>query len=111
MVPGESPVTGLLFPLHETASAWPHSCLEGAVTDTIKTPWTPEQVKRLNMLQIGGYFHGYTCGNDKCLDDMLLVATTSGWVCPGCAYRQDWAIKAHADEDLEMLSKVVSAGL
>jgi len=54
---------------------------------TIDAPWTPEQVAALQAGQEGGRFHPYTCSNGC----GPLTATTEGWVCSGCDYRQTWA--------------------
>lgn len=56
-----------------------------------KTPWTDEEVKKLNERQKCGYLHPYTCAR-KSHD---LVATKDGWYCPECekegfSYTQDW---------------------
>lgn len=68
----------------------------------IKSPFTQEQVDKLNNYQQSGKFHPYTCSKsfDECevnktprdhSKDGILIATTSGWVCPCGKYRQDWA--------------------
>lgn len=54
----------------------------------IKAPWTKEQVENLNFYQQSGVWHPFTCGN-SCGSD--LVAAENGWMCPKCAYTQDWA--------------------
>lgn len=71
--------------------------------NSIKPPWTPEQVAALNAHQHAGEFHPYTCGNrnDEAHhlyaaeqghgDHGILLATTDGWMCPVCDYRQCWA--------------------
>jgi hypothetical protein len=67
------------------------------MSDIIETPFTDEQVKGLNEYQLSGAFHEFTCGNDnhpkhgKKSKLRILVAHTTGWVCPGCGYRQYWA--------------------
>ena len=58
--------------------------------------FTEEEVKSLNDYQKAGVFHPFTCGGNRCdekhLDgEGLLVATTEGWICPFCDYKQDWA--------------------
>lgn len=55
----------------------------------IKAPFTPEQIDALNKYQNSGIFHPYTCGNEKCRQD--LIATENGWICPCCEYTQNWA--------------------
>jgi len=59
------------------------------MSDTIRAPWTEEQVKELARYQATGLVHPYTCGGDKCGD--VLVPTKDGWTCPSCDYKQDWA--------------------
>lgn len=59
----------------------------------IKAPWTPEQVEALNLWQISGTFHPYTCPNGT-----DLTATGAGWVCSCCRYTQDWAHALSADK-------------
>lgn len=70
---------------------------------TILPPWTPEQVEALNRFQRYPAYHPFTCGGDRMDaghrayqaehggDFGQLVATTEGWRCPVCGYRQDWA--------------------
>ena len=60
------------------------------MSDTVKAPWTEDQVKNLNAWQQFPYWHPYTCGNDSRHED--LVATKDGWICKNCDYRQDWAM-------------------
>ena len=55
----------------------------------IKSPFTPEQVKKLNEYQEGGWMHPFTCGG--CSNRDGLIATEAGWICPDCDYTQDWA--------------------
>lgn len=62
----------------------------------VLAPWTAEQVIALNRWQNCDYVHPFTCGSDhrdqKHADGAaVLVATTEGWICPFCTYRQDWA--------------------
>ena len=64
----------------------------------IKTPWTAEQIRVLNLYQKSGLMHPYTCGfnrtDEKHLDgEGVLIATENGWICPYCNYKQDWAKK------------------
>ena len=57
----------------------------------IKSPWTDEQVAALNRWQ-RGFMHGFTCPNDHPnITTVALFAHRSGWICPLCDYRQDWA--------------------
>jgi len=69
--------------------------------ETIKKPFTQEQVDNLNHYQNEGKFHPFTCcGGDKntpnCqrnagTSEGVLIATVDGWVCPCGEYKQDWA--------------------
>lgn len=52
-------------------------------------PWNKDQIKNLNSWQTCGFFHPFTCGNEKCRAD--LIATENGWKCPNCDYTQNWA--------------------
>lgn len=63
------------------------------MSELVLAPWTPVQVENLNLMQLEGRFHGYTCGNDDHEQHQLLIATTAGWVCPdpACWYFQNWA--------------------
>ena len=57
--------------------------------------FTPEEVHSLNEYQAVGVMHPFTCGGGHRTEhpdgEGILVATTAGWVCPYCDYRQDWA--------------------
>jgi len=57
--------------------------------------FTPEEVLSLNEYQNSGVMHPFTCGGGHRTEhpdgEGLLVATTQGWICPYCEYRQDWA--------------------
>ena len=66
--------------------------------------FSPEEVANLNAFQRNSRMHPFTCGGDRGdaahvayarehgdPDIGLLVATTEGWVCPVCGYRQMWA--------------------
>jgi hypothetical protein len=68
---------------------------------TIKAPFTPEQIKALNYFQGSGVFHPFTCANqgDEAHngEQVELVATKAGWICPYCNYTQDWAHTFMAD--------------
>jgi hypothetical protein len=69
--------------------------------ETIKTPFSPEQVEKLNQYQKEGKFHPFTCcsQDDKECErssgrgEGLLTATVDGWVCPCGKYTQNWAHK------------------
>lgn len=70
---------------------------------TITAPWSADIVAALNEWQRSGLVHPYTCGGNRMDaahstyqaehggDFGQLIATTTGWVCPACSYRQDWA--------------------
>jgi hypothetical protein len=68
---------------HELHGGWPAQ---------IHAPWDPDQVAALNDFQQLGHVHPFTCGNGC----GVLVAHTSGWLCP-CGYKQDWAWAFMAD--------------
>ena len=57
--------------------------------------FTPEEVLSLNDYQAAGVMHPFTCGGGRRTEhpdgEGILVATTKGWVCPFCDYRQNWA--------------------
>jgi len=57
----------------------------------IKTPWTAEQVDKLNRFQRRGDVHPLTCPGHEDGGDRDLVATRNGWICCHCDYKQDWA--------------------
>jgi hypothetical protein len=59
----------------------------------LKAPWTPAEVDALNRYQSSGFVHEFTCGGDHD-GNRVLFATTEGWRCPTCGYRQDWAHSA-----------------
>ncbi len=77
--------------------------------ERITVPFTPEQVRNLNSFQESGRFHPFTCGGNRHDaahtayqeehggDFGQLVATETGWICPVCGYRQDWAHGFMAD--------------
>ena len=73
--------------------------------NSIKAPFTKEQVEKLNNYQKSGRFHPFTCCSPEnipeCMrrnktgktyedNDGLLLATEQGWVCPCGKYTQDW---------------------
>lgn len=72
------------------------------MSDIITAPWTTEQVDALNRFQRSGMFHPFTCGAGHG-GHVELFATVDGWVCPHCAYRQDWAHAFMAEEPQRML--------
>jgi hypothetical protein len=72
------------------------------------TPWTAEQVERLNGYQAAHKMHPFTCpnrsqpGHEVIHGDLgTLIATNDGWVCSGCDYTQDWAHDFMADGAFE----------
>lgn len=77
---------------------------EGKFNSMIRTPWTPEQVEKLNRYQRSDWTHSFTCDGDRSDESHRayqtehggdlgqLVATDAGWICPVCRYRQDWAL-------------------
>ncbi len=66
-----------------------------------KAPWSKSQVDALNRSQKSGYFHPFTCGNDKCRCD--LIATANGWICPQCDYTQDWCNESQCDGSMDKM--------
>lgn len=70
------------------------------MSDKVEAPFTDSQVQSLNLYQISGVMHPFTCG--RCRDHLgtdvdghhaerILVATLAGWICPTCDYTQNWA--------------------
>lgn len=68
--------------------------------EKIVTPFTDEQVKKLNEYQQKGQFHPFTCcssGDEKICErrngksEGLLIATNEGFVCPCGQHKQGWA--------------------
>jgi hypothetical protein len=76
--------------------------------DHLPAPWTPEQIKNLNDYQHCGVMHPYTCGGNRSdeahvkyakehhEDEGTLIATSRGWKCPVCDYKQEWSWNGHA---------------
>jgi hypothetical protein len=58
------------------------------MSDFVFAPFTNQQVELLNQFQGSGKFHSFTCGSDNCRS--ILIATTNGWICPNCDYKQNW---------------------
>lgn len=56
-------------------------------------PWTPEQVDALNRFQRYDFVHPWTCPEDHGGADRRLFATSGGWRCPHCDYRQGYALE------------------
>lgn len=69
------------------------------MTDTIRAPWTEQQIAALNAYQRSGRMHPFTCGNEQHKLHQTLIAERDGWYCPddACDYRQDWAAAWMAD--------------
>lgn len=67
------------------------------MSETVRAPWTGDQVEALNRWQGYGFVHEFTCpadgtnGSHKHSDRRILVATEAGWTCEYCPYTQDWA--------------------
>ena len=71
--------------------------------ETIKAPFTDEQVASLNEYQQLGLMHPFTCcSHDGCKKDAtvkhgILIASNEGWTCPCGKWKQDWAHKFMTD--------------
>lgn len=76
--------------------------------ETIKAPFTDEQVEKLNNFQLNSKYHPFTCGSPEEITECkraknegetfeekqgILIATNDGWVCPCGKYKQNWAHK------------------
>lgn len=72
----------------------------------IHSPFTKEQVEKLNEYQEAGKFHPFTCcspddisectrrnktGKTHEENEGILIAKEDGWVCPCGKYTQNWA--------------------
>jgi len=68
--------------------------------ERIYAPFAPGQVVALNQFQKSGS-HPFTCDNGLCIDEdgstAALIARERGWICPHCAYTQNWAHKFMAE--------------
>lgn len=62
--------------------------------ESIKSPWTEEQVILLNRFQNTANVHPFTC---LICHDTNLFARTDGWICPNCDYTQNWAMSLMMD--------------
>lgn len=60
------------------------------MADTIRAPFTPEQVGKLNRWQQAGTVHEATCPNEH-TGSRILYATSSGLRCRMCGYHQTFA--------------------
>lgn len=80
----------------------------------IFAPFTDKQVEQLNRYQQSNFFHPFTCGGDRTDESHLdgegvLVAENSGWKCPYCPYRQDWAHSFMANKNwLDEMAQVAN---
>ena len=84
----------------------------------IYAPFNKEQVAQLNAFQDSGITHPFTCGQQDMLDhkgsEAVLIATSSGWICPipSCNYQQDWAHEMMVDktivESMKALRRVMN---
>jgi hypothetical protein len=83
--------------------------------DKVFAPFSVQQVQHLNEWQSkssGGFAgHPFTCQNRvdgnhgfEGGDLGVLIATTSGWVCPDCEHRQDWAYPIMAEKATAILN-------
>ena len=74
------------------------------VPNTFNSPFTDEQVEKLNTFQNNSQgCHPFTCCSPDsisgCLrrsvkeEEGILIASNDGWVCPCGEYKQDWAWK------------------
>lgn len=73
----------------------------------IHVPFSPDQVVSLNEYQQSHVMHPFTCrshAREDHRDDGTLVATVSGWICPYCDYRQDWAHAWMADKSWQAMN-------
>lgn len=79
--------------------------------EELNSPFSEEQIKKLNDYQKSGRFHPLTCDRKakECevrsdprdfSKDGVLIATKEGWVCPCGKYKQDWAPGAIMNLDL-----------
>lgn len=59
----------------------------------IHPPWTERTVRFLNLFQVHGGMHPFTCPRTG----SNLIATLDGWTCPTCSYNQTWAHAFMAD--------------
>lgn len=60
----------------------------------LQAPWSLEEVSKLNNYQWCGKYHQYTCKDSW---HRPLIATTEGWICLDCSYKQHWAHKGSLD--------------
>lgn len=71
----------------------------------VKYEFNKDQIDSLNDYQKSGNFHPFTCknhGDENHGKNDYLVATASGWICPYCEYKQDWAHSFMADYSWDM---------
>lgn len=78
----------------------------------IVPPWSADQVAALNRWQHTDRVHPFTCPEHAAPDHAghpVLRATTAGWVCDACDYRQDWAWQAMTEPVPELAAVVIPA--
>lgn len=81
----------------------------------ISAPFTGEQVQSMNGFQTRSMMHPMTCRADDCRVTYgagPMTATTLGWMCRHCDYRQDWTFIFTADwswvQHADMITAVFS---
>lgn len=66
----------------------------------ITAPFTGEQVQSMNGFQVRSMMHPMTCREDDCRvanGSGPMTATTLGWMCRHCEYRQAWTFNFTTD--------------
>ena len=77
--------------------------VDDIVIETVTAPWTQRQLENLVAWQEAEWVHPYTCprrsdGTHRNTRDLgVLVPTITGWICPDCDYRQEWALASAAN--------------
>jgi hypothetical protein len=67
---------------------------------TLYAPFNGQQVQSMNGFQVRSGMHPMTCREDDCRSATRaapMTATTLGWMCRDCDYRQDWTFTFTAD--------------
>lgn len=64
----------------------------------VHAPFSEAQARSLNAYQKSGVFHEFTCGGDNCREVLVATLDHTGWRCPACSYRQNWAWRWMADD-------------
>ena len=67
---------------------------ESNTVEFINAPWSAAEVDALNRFQRADHVHPFTCPHHTDNINRTLFATSAGWLCPHCAYQQDWAHRA-----------------